>query len=136
LQPARCESVIPGWPPRVVIRDLQSNRRMELRPRFVQVADGKGALLPDRPPTTSDFGIKAHFVGVDAPRDAIGLFGVRGRYGGVAPIEGGRWNAAFSVPASEVQRGGGDIEQAFRRTLEKNTELRRQFAMARRVGEW
>ena len=136
LQPARCESLAPGKPPRAVVRDLRPNQIHTFHPDVILLADGKGALLPRRPPTTSDFGIKAHFTRVAGPRDAIELFGVQGHYGGVGPIEDDRWNAAFSVPAPEIQRARGDLDALFDRMLGQNVELRRRFTGARRVTGW
>jgi flavin-dependent dehydrogenase len=87
LQPARCEAIGPGDAPTVTVRDVANNSVETVSTSFVLLADGKGALLPARARATGDFGVKAHFTGVDGPRDAIELFGVRGHYGGVAPIE-------------------------------------------------
>jgi flavin-dependent dehydrogenase len=125
IQPARCESR--GSP--VTIRCLETNRIERLHPDFVLVADGKGS-------TTGDFGLKAHFLNVDGARDAVGLFGVRGHYGGIAPIEGGRWNIAFSVPARRIRESRGDLDVLFERIMQENAELRRQMRYARRIGEW
>jgi flavin-dependent dehydrogenase len=136
MQPARCETLHPGQPPRVLVRDLQTNRQIELRPSLVLLADGKAALLPNRPCATTDFGLKAHFTHLDAPRDAIELFGVRGHYGGVAPIEAARWNAAFSVPAAAIARFGGDLDALLQQMQEENTALRQQFDCSRRVTPW
>src|SRR5712671_433669 len=55
LQPVRCESFEKK---EVRLRDLRSNRRWTLEAEQILVADGKGALLPQRPKATSDFGIK------------------------------------------------------------------------------
>jgi flavin-dependent dehydrogenase len=136
MQPARCEAMEPGRPPRVLVRDLRTNHQVELRPALVLLADGKAALLANRPRATTDFGIKAHFTNVAAPRDAIELFGVRGHYGGVAPIEGARWNAAFSVPAAAIARFGADLDALFQEMQEANIALRRQFERSRRVSPW
>ena len=136
FQPARCETLEPGMRPRVVVRDLCSNQLTTFQPRVVLLADGKGALLPHRPASTTDFGIKTHFVGVDAPPDTIELFSVYGHYGGVSPIENGRWNAAFSVPAAVIHRARGNLDGLFAQMLSENAELRRQFAKARRAGAW
>src|SRR3954469_14008344 len=54
LHPARCESLTPA----VTLRHLDTNRLETLRPTWTLLADGKGALLPDRPRPTSDFGVK------------------------------------------------------------------------------
>ena len=118
LQPARCESLSHGESvPQLTVRDLRTNHRTTLCPDHVLIADGKGALMPDRPTLTGDFGIKAHFTNVDSPSDTIALFGVRGHYGGVAPIEAERWNVAFSIPAGDLSDGGGDLDQLFASTI-------------------
>jgi flavin-dependent dehydrogenase len=136
IQPARCEALYPGRTPRVLVRDLQANHQVELHPSVVLLADGKAALLQDRPRATKEFGIKAHFTNVDAPRDAIELFGVHGHYGGLAPIETARWNAAFSVPACDIARCGGDTDAVFQQMQEENIALRQQFECAIRVSPW
>jgi 2-polyprenyl-6-methoxyphenol hydroxylase-like FAD-dependent oxidoreductase len=100
LQPARCEAIEPGDAPTVTVRHGSNNTVETISTSVVLLADGKGALLPARARATGDFGVKAHFTGVDGPRDAIELFGVRGHYGGVAPIEG-------SGPLSPGLRGEG-----------------------------
>ena len=100
------------------------------------VADGKGALLGQKPAPTGELGVKAHFGGVDAPADAIGLFGVDHHYCGVAPIEGGRWNVAFSVPATRVAEFGGNSDRLFSAMCDENLALRQQFHRAGRVRAW
>jgi 2-polyprenyl-6-methoxyphenol hydroxylase-like FAD-dependent oxidoreductase len=131
LQPARCESLDP-----VTVRDLQDNRLETLHPSWIILADGKGALLPHRPRPTSDFGIKAHFASVSGPRDAVELFGVQGHYVGLAPIEQGLSNIAFSVPAIRLERFRGDLDALWQHLLTENTTLAQRFAQARRVGDW
>jgi flavin-dependent dehydrogenase len=131
----RCESLTPGNPPVLVLRDLVSNRIESMRPRYVVLADGKSALLGRRPGLTQDLGIKAHFADLDAPRDSVELFGVRGHYGGVAPVEEGLWNVAFSVPRRRVGECPS-IEGLFERIIQENAALRRCFVRARRVGPW
>jgi 2-polyprenyl-6-methoxyphenol hydroxylase-like FAD-dependent oxidoreductase len=103
----------------------------------VLVADGKSALLNEGPPLpTGDLGIKAHFKDVDGPRDAIELFGLDGCYAGLAPIEGGRWNVAMSIPASRVRAHGGDLAALFRELVVANRNLQARLAGARQVGAW
>src|SRR5205085_5225391 len=104
----------------------------------VLVADGKAALLPRRPTPTRDLGIKAHFADVASPRprDAIELFGVVGHYGGLAPIEGDRWNASFSIPATTMQQFRGDLDALFASMLSRNRSLRARMRSAVRVGAW
>jgi 2-polyprenyl-6-methoxyphenol hydroxylase-like FAD-dependent oxidoreductase len=131
LQPARCESLSP-----LVVRHLADNRLETLHPSWIIVADGKGALLPDRPRATSDFGIKAHFDQVAGPRDAVELFGVQGHYVGLAPIESGTSNIAFSVPAARLERFRGDLDALWMQLLSENSALAERFADARRTGDW
>ncbi|HEY7118215.1 MAG TPA: NAD(P)/FAD-dependent oxidoreductase [Tepidisphaeraceae bacterium] len=131
-QPARCE----GLNGALLVRDLASNRVETFRPTWVIVADGKGALLPDRPPPTSDFGVKAHFADVVGPRDTVELFGVRGHYVGLAPIERGLSNVAFSVPAARLEQSRGDLDALWEQVCSENPTLAARFAGARRAGEW
>jgi 2-polyprenyl-6-methoxyphenol hydroxylase-like FAD-dependent oxidoreductase len=138
-QPARVESVEPGAYPSVRVRDLETNAVEELAADHVIVADGKATFLgrEGRPlPATYNLGIKAHFMGVDAPRDCIELFGTADCYGGLAPIEGGRWNAAFSVPSRRVRDSRGDIEQLFLKLASENVVLARRLSGAMRIGQW
>jgi flavin-dependent dehydrogenase len=132
LQPARCESIEGG----VRVRHLGENRVETFHPSWVLLADGKGALLPKRPAATSDFGVKAHFEKVNAPTDAVELFGVRGHYVGLAPIEGGRFNVALSLPAWRLEKAGGDFDRLWGEMTDENQRLAQRFAGARRVGEW
>ena len=135
-QPARCEAVAPG--PVVRVRDLSSNRVDVSRPHWAIVADGKAAFSPPgRPPApTGDFGIKTYFANVAGPRDRIELFGTGGQYGGLAPIEGGRWNAAFSVPARRLREHGGDVGSLFDEIVSENPVLSQRLRGAERVGPW
>lgn len=135
-QPARAESLAPGPPVTLAVRDLLTNAVDVTTPSLVIVADGKAALSPRPPPPTTDFGIKTHFVGIDGPRDAIELFGTSGTYGGLAPIEANRWNAAFSVPAPLLRQHGGDLEQLFERLVAANVTLRKRLRGALRVSPW
>jgi 2-polyprenyl-6-methoxyphenol hydroxylase-like FAD-dependent oxidoreductase len=100
------------------------------------IADGKGALPAPAPAATGDLGIKAHFLGVNGPRDAIELFGVQGHYGGLAAIEDGRWNAAFSVPAPRLREQGSDIDAVFRQIIRENDALAARLHRAKRAGPW
>ena len=136
LQPARCEALAGASLPYNRVRDLVTNRFEKLRADRVLLADGKSA-LPGRPPApTGDLGIKTHFEEVDGPRDAVELFGLHGCYGGLAPVEGGRWNAALSVPAARVRRHGGNLAALFAQLLDENPALRRRLRWARQVGGW
>ena len=140
LQPARVESVEPGAAPRVRVRDLVTNGVREHACDRVVVADGKSALLGDigPPPPTADLGVKAHFerVDVDGPADAIELFGLADCYGGLAPIEARRWNAAFSVPAARVRERRGDLDAVFSDLMSENVTLARRLRGATRAGPW
>ena len=137
LQPARVERVEPGARPTVRLRDLVTNAIERLETDVVLVADGKSALVNGGPPPpTGDLGIKTHFENVDGPRDAVELFGLSDCYGGLAPIEGNRWNAALSVPAARVRRHGGNLTALFRELLTENPTLRRRLAGANQVGGW
>ncbi len=83
---------------------------------------------------SSDLGVKSHFAGVDGPRDSIELFGCDGCYGGLAPIERDRWNAAFSIPIARVRRNRGRLEDLFAQLLAENRALARRLSSARRLG--
>jgi flavin-dependent dehydrogenase len=132
LQPARCESVNGS----ITVRDLTTNSLAHLRPTWTILADGKGALLPSRPAPTTDFGVKAHFCDVQGPRDAVELFGVDGHYVGLAPVEGGISNVAFSVPASRLERFRGDLDSLWQQVRSENRTLAARFTGATRVGAW
>jgi 2-polyprenyl-6-methoxyphenol hydroxylase-like FAD-dependent oxidoreductase len=133
LQPARCECVSHAW---VRVRDLATNDLFTLDSDVILLADGKAAFASPRPPATRDLGIRAHFEHLDAPRDAIQLFGVNRHYGGVAPIEDERFNIAFSVPAARVSACAGDLDRLFDDILGENPALRSQFRRAQRLGNW
>jgi flavin-dependent dehydrogenase len=136
-QPARCEQLDTTTDTLSVrLRDLTNNSVHTLHPSYVLLADGKASFAPDAPAPTGDFGIKTHFENVDGPRDTIELFGVRGTYGGLAAIENGRWNAAFSVPAGRLKQHCGDIASLFAEITSENPTLARRLARARRVSEW
>jgi flavin-dependent dehydrogenase len=132
LQPARCEAI--NGP--LTLRRLESNRIEALDADYVLVADGKGALLPSRPPRAHDLGIKAHFAGVDGPRDTIELFGARGCYGGIAAVENGCWNAAFAVPQARLRACDGDLHRLFDALLAENAPLRLRLRGATRLTDW
>lgn len=161
FQPARCERIDAGEDrPIVTIRDLQTNQISGVEVDCVLVADGKAGLMPGSITPTDDFGLKAHFAGIDAPHDAIELFGVHNHYGGIAPIEGGRWNIAFSVPGSRIKthavtrasRPSADRQRAqdarvtnersdtlddlFRDICNENEAMKYQLRNARRIGDW
>jgi 2-polyprenyl-6-methoxyphenol hydroxylase-like FAD-dependent oxidoreductase len=131
LQPARVESLSP-----LTVRHLESNRLETLTPSWIILADGKGALLPSRPPPTTDLGIKAHFEYVTGPRDAVELFGVQGHYVGLAPIERSLSNVAFSLPTSRLDRFRGDLGALWQHLLTENATLAARFSHAHQVGPW
>ena len=136
-QPARCEAVgAARAPTEVRIRDLVTNRIDTLRPAFVLAAGGRPAPSQRPPAATGDLGLKAHFANVDGPRDTIELFATRGRYGGLAAIEGGRWNAAFSVSADRVRASRGDLDGLFAHLVAGNPALAHRLAGTRRVSDW
>jgi flavin-dependent dehydrogenase len=124
-QPARCEAIENGWR----IRDLESNQVRNLDADYVIVADGKGS-------PTADMGLKAHFTNVAAANDAIELFSVAGHYGGIAPIENGMWNIAFSVPQSRVRASRGNLDALFTDIIAENVSLSQQMRSANRVSDW
>jgi len=128
-QPARCEAI----EPEVVVRNLQTNQRRVLPGDFVILADGKAAIIAARPVPSGDFGIRAHFTNLAAPRDAIQLFGVHEHYGGVAPIENQQFNVAFSVPARRMRP---DLNGLFSEILDENPSLKSRFRRADRVSDW
>ena len=80
VQPARCESIADGGT--VHVRDLETNEMQAVVADHVILSDGK-----QQP--SGDFGIKAHFEGIDGLSGTIELFCVNRGYGGIAPIEGG-----------------------------------------------
>ena len=135
MQPARVESLDPVSL-ECVVRDLITNELHTLRSDYVLVADGKAAMGVAKPGRTSDLGVKAHFAGVEDHPDRITLFGVRGHYVGLAPIEDARWNVAMSVPASRVAECRGDFDAFLDRLRGENAGLNQRFANARRVSDW
>lgn len=137
VQPARCES-IQSTPNGALarIRDLVSNSIQMSSCDCVILADGKAALMPWSPSSTSELGIKAHFQNIDGPRDAIELFGCANLYGGLAAIEDGSWNAAFSVPAGRVRACAGNLDALFAEIVMENPTLRKRMVPATRVGRW
>jgi 2-polyprenyl-6-methoxyphenol hydroxylase-like FAD-dependent oxidoreductase len=142
-QPARCERIVPASqteprrPASILWRELRTNITTETFADWIFVADGKGSLLGRSPAATGDLGIKTHFENVNGPRDAIELFAGRGHYGGLAAVEGHRWNAAFSIPAERVRRhGGGDLQKLFDAVTGEIPSLGQRLAGARRVSPW
>jgi flavin-dependent dehydrogenase len=124
----------PAW--RLRLRDLDTNAVATTNASYVILADGKAAFAKDSPEPTGDFGIKAHFENVDGPRDAIELFAVRETYGGLAAIEDGLWNVAFSVPADRMKSCRGDFNGLLEDWLSENKTFADRMRHARRVGRW
>jgi menaquinone-9 beta-reductase len=135
MQPARVES-LDSVSLECIVRDLVTNELRTLRSDYVLIADGKASMGVAKPDKTSDLGVKAHFANVDDHPDRITIFGVRGHYVGLAPIEAARWNVAMSVPASRVAECRGDFDALFDRLRDENAGLHRRFANARRVSDW
>jgi 2-polyprenyl-6-methoxyphenol hydroxylase-like FAD-dependent oxidoreductase len=127
-QPARSERIDSG--PRVTVRDLVTNEVTTRTPSHLLIADGKSSGL------TGDMGFKAHFTNVDDVADTITLFGLKGHYVGLAPVEGGSWNLAMSLPAAKMKHFHGDGDRLFAQLLDENVGLRRRMRDAKRVGDW
>jgi flavin-dependent dehydrogenase len=136
LQPGKVLEIEPGARVVVSVRDMVSDRVEKIECLFVVVADGKGAFLPNRARVTEDLGVKTHFENVDGPEDAIELFGVHGHYAGLAAIEGGVWNSAFSVPATRIGKLKGDFDALLALMMKENPIFRRRLLGAKRRGEW
>jgi flavin-dependent dehydrogenase len=132
----RCEDVEGGASPVVRARDLRTNEIRQFSPHFVIIADGKAAFGAARPQTTGDFGLKAHFSGIDAPTDAIMLLGARGHYVGVASVGADQWNVATSVGQRRLRACDGDGDRVLDVMNEENASLARMFHTAQRVGDW
>jgi 2-polyprenyl-6-methoxyphenol hydroxylase-like FAD-dependent oxidoreductase len=115
---------------------LVSNQVRECDAKWILLADGKRSLTKKKPQATGDLGIKAHFAGISGPRDAIELFGVNGHYGGIAPIEDGSRNIAFSVPQRRVREFGGDIDTLFADVVRENAALTNRLSGAKRCSNW
>lgn len=132
-QPARCESIrTQADKTLVTIRRTESNELFEGNFDLVLRAEGKS----NDTGRSDDFGMKAHFRNIDAPTDAIEIFGVGGHYGGIAPVGGGVFNFSFSVPAARIHRFRGDFEALLQEITRENRELSRQMRNAQRIGEW
>jgi 2-polyprenyl-6-methoxyphenol hydroxylase-like FAD-dependent oxidoreductase len=137
LQPARSEGLVDrGDHVEMNVRDLAANSIFTLQGRIGIVADGKGAMPKSSPPSTGDVGIKAHWTGIAGPANAIELFGCADCYGGLAPIEGGRWNVACSVPASRLRVHRGNVDSLFTEMLTENRGFARRLFGGVRGGPW
>lgn len=137
LQPARCESIAATS---ARLRMLDTNQVQDISADHILIADGKPprdtAVSAVRATHTGDLGLKAHFKNIDASRDAIELFGVDGHYGGIAPIENGLWNIAFSVPSARIARHKRNFDSLFAEIVSENKALSDQMRHAKRVSEW
>lgn len=132
-QPARCESIrAQDKTMRVAIRRTETNELIENSFDLILRAEGKSSDTG----RSDDFGMKAHFRNIDAPADAIEIFGVGGHYGGIAPVGGGVSNFSFSVPATRINRCRGDFDALLTNIVQENRELFRQMRNAQRIGEW
>ncbi len=136
VQPARCEGIERNGRVTARVRKLDDNAMHVIETDWLIVADGKGALGGDRPTPSGDLGLKAHFTGVEDAADAISLFGVRGHYVGLAPIENDGWNVAMNVPAKRLREARGDFDGFFQQLLNENRGLGRRFVRARRSSDW
>lgn len=134
-QPARCERLFPDRRA-CRIRHLTTNQIQTVSADLLLLADGKAALLDPRPAPTCDLGVKAHFVNVKGPRDAVELFSLGGHYAGLNPIENGRWNLALSVPADRVRQFRGDFERLLTSICRDNPALAYRLGNAQRVSAW
>ena len=135
-QPAVVTRIDAGSPVIVHVR-REDGTTSAIDGAYAIVADGKSALLHGRPAPTDDFGLKTHFRDVDASPDAIELVGLGGgAYAGLAPVDGGVFNAAWSVPAATMRRYAGDLDRLFADHVASHAWLRRSFARATRVGDW
>jgi len=138
LQPWRYEGIegSDSQPLRLRLRELETNQIRLIETPWLIIADGKSTFSSRSRASSSELGIKCHWSGIVGPCDAIELFGCQGAYGGLAPIENDRWNAAFSVPTAMARESGGDLQQVFERLLADNPAMQLRFAGARRIGDW
>jgi 2-polyprenyl-6-methoxyphenol hydroxylase-like FAD-dependent oxidoreductase len=134
-QPARVQNVDAAQR-RVELRDLVDNSVSQLSYRYLIVSAGNRVVGMDGPGVTGDLGTAAHFEGVRDEGDAITLFALRGHYCGLAPIEGGGWNVAMSVPAARVRDVDGDLGAVWKGALAENEGLARRMRNARQRSEW
>lgn len=136
VQPARCEAVNVNGRVTARLRALEDNAMHVIESNWLIVADGKGAIGLDRAAPSGDMGLKAHFTGVEDGLDAITLFGTRGHYVGLAPIENGEWNVAMNVPANRLRDARGEFDRFFKQLTEENRGLASRFAHAKRSSDW
>jgi flavin-dependent dehydrogenase len=117
------------------VRHPENNSVQTIESDVVIVADGKGTVVGARPGQSGDFGIKAHFELRDGARDVVQLFGVDACYAGVAPIEGGLFNIACSVPRERIERCR-DVAAVFEEMIGENRGLEEVMRGAKRVSQW
>jgi flavin-dependent dehydrogenase len=136
-QPVRIERLDPT-PAGVALRarDLTSNTVTQEVFDRVFLADGRAALGGDKPAATGTIGIKSHFRGMTAADDAVTLYQIDGGYGGLAPIEGERWNAAFAVPGALLKAHAGDVGAAFAAMRRTNRRLDADLLSAEQCAPW
>ena len=124
------EKIAVRWAP------AESTDSQLLHADLVVLANGAATFTSDKPIPTTDLGIKAHFRHVRADPAAITLYAVDGCYGGAAPIEDGRWNVAFSVPAERVKTAGGDVASVFESLVAADPAMADAFERAERIEPW
>lgn len=135
LQPARCEHVDVSPTPTARVRMIGDDHVKLVRCKTIIAADGRSATGTTPPVPTGDIGIKAHFTGLSAPPRSIGLYGLNGHYVGVAPVEGGLWNVAGSVPAMLI-RECGSIAAVWERMVSQNPFLSQHLRGGQQVTGW
>lgn len=120
----------------VTVRESVMKTVRELHADLAILANGAALFAGEKPAATGDLGIKTHFRNVAADAKTITLYAADGCYGGVAPIEDGRWNAAFSVTADRVRTAGGDVAAVFEALIQSDHAMRCAFAGAERIEPW
>jgi flavin-dependent dehydrogenase len=130
-QPARVEGVRRRI---VFLRDLESNEIRKIRCRQIVLSDGKAAFGAERPNRSSDLGMQAHFQAVDDDPESISLFSLPGHYCGLAPVEGGLWNVAMSVPAHLIRKR--KLDEIWLNVLHQNAGFKHRMRRARQVTPW
>jgi flavin-dependent dehydrogenase len=116
----------------------RGDRRWTERSRALAAADGLHSLVARRLGLTRMGGprrlaLVAHLADVEGMGDYGEMFVRAGRYAGLAPIGGGRVNAAAVVPAAEGRAIARDPAAFLRAELAAVPELRRRLAGARLV---
>ena len=136
MQPARVESIESTARVTAVVRRTETNALINLDADVAVFANGTVSFTQDKPAATGDMGIKTHFKNVGCDARAISLCAAAGCYGGLAPIEDGRWNAAFSVPASRLKAANGDVDAVFDSIRVGSPALSEALAAAERIEPW